>query len=496
GAVDTGTGRAAAEVTYPFGEDAGFWISGGGIHGQPGDFFSPARLGSAEAPDGVARGVGGFAARTTLGKAWWRDLTFQWYYHSRDKQVATGAYRTVFGAPRTRMQGTRAFAEVRWEPAFGRNVRLMARTWYDHYGYEGAFAYRDATRGMVHESHIGHWIGVEARTNVKAPWGLRFTGGGGYENRFLDHSEGRDQSGRPTYLDEDHTGQQVFAYASADWGPAAWVLATAGVRFDGRWVDGLVRSDGTSNDRFMYSVNPRAALRFHPVPEGTLKLMAGRAFRAPSVYELTYSDGGVTQARSPDLDPESIWTGEVEYSHRLPEGFTVLAAGFMSRVAGLIEAVGGGPGVAIRLVNATDALWTAGAEAEVRREFRGGWLVSAQYSFQRSRFGGIDGTEPQNAPEHIAALKLVAPIAGRALRVATRAAFETGRLDRFGDRTPRALVWDLALSGEVAAAHLRYAVGARNLLDWRYSHPLGEEVDDPRRLQPGRTLFAELGFFY
>ena len=498
GAVDRGTGRASAEVTYPIGEDGDVWVSGGGVYGQPQEYFSPARLGSPEAPDGTARGVGAFRARTTLGKVWWRDLTLEWYYHARDKQIPTGAFGTVFGDKRTRTSDGRAFVEFRYEPTFARIVRLLARVWYDHYDYEGQYAYPDPVVGLTTESHVGDWAGVETRVAVLPGFGFRLTAGGGYENRFREHSKGEDRSGHAPYLDEGHEGQQAFAYGSVDWGHFPWMSASAGVRFDGRWVVGLVRSDGSRNDRFVYSVNPRAALIFHPVREGTLKLMGGRAFRAPSVYELTYWDGGVTQVRSPDLDPESVWSGEVEYSHRLPLGFSVLASGFFSRVTNLIEQVGGGtPDDPFKLVNGSRVLWTAGAEAEVRREFRGGWLVAAQYSFQRSRLGGFeDGTELPNSPEHMAGLKVVAPVAGRALRVATRAAFETGRLDRTGERTNRSLVWDVALSGEVRQAHLKYVLGARNLLDWKYEHPVGEEVLDTRIVQPGRQFFAEVSFWY
>ena len=42
--------------------------------------------------------------------------------------------------------------------------------------------------------------------------------------------------------------------------------------------------------------------------------MAGRAFRVPSIYELYYNDGGQTQEPSPGLRPETVWSGEVEFT--------------------------------------------------------------------------------------------------------------------------------------------------------------------------------------
>jgi outer membrane receptor for ferrienterochelin and colicin len=73
---------------------------------------------------------------------------------------------------------------------------------------------------------------------------------------------------------------------------------------------------------------------------------------------------------------------------------------------------------------------------------------------------------------------------------------ESGRLDREGDETDVALLWDLVLSGQVQAAHLRYAAGVRNLLDWRVAHPVGEDLRDVTLRQPGRTFFVDLSLHW
>ena len=69
---------------------------------------------------------------------------------------------------------------------------------------------------------------------------------------------------------------------------------------------------------FGSSLTPRVALILKPYSAGNTKFIAGKAFRAPSIYELHYIDGGYTQIPSPHLDPESMYSVEIEHAHRSP----------------------------------------------------------------------------------------------------------------------------------------------------------------------------------
>jgi outer membrane receptor for ferrienterochelin and colicin len=480
----SGSVRGQATVSHSMGPDAGFWVHGGGLYSQPADFHSPAREGSTDHPTGVARGVGDFDAETAMGRVWWKSLTLEGYFHRRDKQVQTASFDTVFGDPRTRARDTRMFVEGRFEPDLADWCRLFARVYFDHYLYEGTWSNPEPARGVAKESYSGMWSGLEARALLKPFQGAMLTVGGAWEYHFRNRERGVDAT--EVYLNEAHPFHAISAYALADYTPFPWMTASAGGRFDGRMADAT-----------LYSISPRAALIFRPWADGNLKLMGGRAFRAPSIYELTYWDGGHTQDKSPDLKPETIWTGEVEYTHRLPAGFWITGAGFMNRISSLIEQVGAGTDAdRLRYVNRDDAVWSAGAELEVRREFRRGWMLAWQYSFQRTAEGGLGGTEVTNSPGHMSALRIVAPLSGRQVRLATRLAYQSGRKDRNGDRTRQALVWDAALTGEIPAYHLRYSAGVRNLLNWAYDHPVGDDVKDARIRQAPRTLMVELEFGY
>ena len=86
-------------------------------------------------------------------------------------------------------------------------------------------------------------------------------------------------------------------------------------------------------------MNPRLALIFKPGRMNTLKLLGGRAFRAPSPYELHYNDNGVTQEAPESLAPENILSGEIEYTRRLGEVSTLALSAFGHRIDNIIDIV-------------------------------------------------------------------------------------------------------------------------------------------------------------
>lgn len=493
-----GVFRAHAARGLSFAEhDAGFWVSAGYLFGQGFDFFSPVQLGSETHPDGVARDVGANDAWTVMAKGSWRDLSLQGYYHHRDKQIPTGSFETIFGSEKTHTNDSRGFAELRYEPRFGEVFQLLGRLYYDHYDYDGAFPYDEEDyRYVSREYYRGDWAGAELRGVLTPGWGLRLTAGSSFEWHFHNPGYGSDDGEDEPFYDEVHPFQALSAYLVADYAPLDWLRLSGGGRFDGWWIEDLADGSGGTDRRFLYSVNPRLALIFRLTPDDILKTMGGTAFRAPSLYEMTYWDGGNTQVQSLDLQPERIITGELEYTRRLPEGFWLTASVFLNRISDLIEQIGEGVSEdPLRYRNLDETLWTLGGEIELRKEFRRGWMLSAQYSYQRTRLADIaDSQEPANSPEHLAGARLLVPVIGRSLRLATRLAVAAGRLDREGERTEPVVMWDLMLSGQVEAWRMHYAFGARNLLGWRYSYPTGEDVPDPRLRQRGLCLVAELGF--
>ena len=162
---------------------------------------------------------------------------------------------------------------------------------------------------------------------------------------------------------------------------------TAGLRLDATQLPNstekgdVIVPDGT---RFVPSINPRIGLVWSPASNWTLKLLYGRAFRAPTMQELSeqITDSTLTQGRSegnPALRPAIIDTVEASVETTLPIGLSRLrirANGFFNNLSDPIMAVDVSGNVS-PLENRDLGVRVFGAEGELRFEFTG----SRAYTF-------------------------------------------------------------------------------------------------------------------
>jgi outer membrane receptor protein involved in Fe transport len=495
-----GVARARARGNLRLGRDAGVWTSVAAARSSGRDFYFQ-ELASAGPPavDGHARNVDGFRSATVAGRAWWKFVSAQWQYHDHDKKIPTGQYGTLLDDSRTHQRDTRLFVEATAEPNLGSGVSLFSRAHLDHYRFFGAYARDAAGGGVERDTYRGSWLGLEQRVVFEPSPALRFTVGGEGQLHFQVDQRAEDDAG-PFLAEEGADGRpfQVGAlYALTDLEPDPAVKVSAGARLD-------------AYSTFGSSVNPRLALLFRPYSAGNLKLLGGKAFRAPSVYELYYNDGGATQVSSPDLDPETVYSAEIEHTHRFGPTLSGTVSLFGNYVKNLIDQSGGGTAAdPISYVNVGTPLVSLGAEAEVRREWRQGWMLGASYGYTRTTLLAGEGLDDLtslredpsvrrvgNVPEHLATLKGAVPILGRNVTLGSRLTIEGPRYDRAESsadpeaqgRTSGFAIWDVVISGYESHWGLRWAAGVYNAFDWRYSLPVSSELTQARLPQNGRTF--------
>jgi iron complex outermembrane receptor protein len=169
-----------------------------------------------------------------------------------------------------------------------------------------------------------------------------------------------------------------YAYAQDEWNfTRDWTL-TGGVRRD-QYSD------------FGGTTNPRLALVWDAAYNVTAKLLAGRAFRAPSFVEL-YNVNNPIALGNPSLKPETISTIEAAISWQ-PTGavqintnvFHYKMRDIIGYVAGTAENTGGQTGNGLEL----EASW------DVDRRLR----LSGNYAYQRS-INDSTSTDAGDAPHH------------------------------------------------------------------------------------------------
>src|SRR6478609_1298794 len=350
-------GRVRANVTL--GADSGLWTSAAIARGGGRNFYFPEQ-------DATARGADGFEAGTIEGRYYRKWLSAAWYLQSHHKRLPTGAYDTLLGDPRTEQTDSRASLELKAEPKWGDTVRTLTRVHANNYRFDGGYARLPADGGVERDTFRGSWIGAEQRLELTPSAAVKLTLGGEGQLHFQVRERARDETG--SFLDDSRPFQVGAAYALVDVTPSERLHVSAGARLD-------------AYSTFGSSLNPRLAVIAKPYARGNTKLMLGKAFRAPSVYELYYNDGGTTQVPSPNIGPESIYSLELEHGHHFsPAGSGAL---FCNYARDLVTTEGLGDTTdPLRYVNARAPIATCGAEIGLRRDFRQGYMLAASYSFQ------------------------------------------------------------------------------------------------------------------
>lgn len=506
-----GVARGRVRVNLSNGANSGLYASAAIGRSGGREFYLP-ELATDSAPhvegaaSGWSRGLDGMRNGTLRGRAHHGIWSVQWLWHRYEKQLPNAPFETVFGDPATRQMDERGFLELRAEPRFSSHTSSVSSITLNRYRFRGDYAHPITTEGLEVDTYHGHWVTVGERVVHHFDSRASLTVGGEATWHFDVTQRGSNQ--KDVFLNRSNPYGVIAGYGILDARLGSNVRVSWGARVDHYTTFGT-------------SLNPRLGIVVKPYARGNTKFTFGRAFRAPSPYELWYNDGGTTQLDSPNLKPETMLAAEVEHTHRFSSTVVGSIGAYANTIRGLIDTTRlsdpgsesgnpeGGAGKKLLQFEARNPIVAVGTELGLRREWRSGWMVSAYYGFTRTRFlkdsefSSLIGfkRDPKvrnvaNSPVHSATIKAVAPFLVRAMNLGTRFTLEDGRWDRYESttdpvqhRSAAAVIWDLVLSMEDARHRLRGALGVYNVFDWRYQYPVGKENDLLRAMPAiGRTL--------
>jgi outer membrane receptor protein involved in Fe transport len=481
-------GRAA--VAQGLGPTGALRLAGAGLYSPRGATFADPAGGDPVVDNDGER------AGTVSGKVALGDFLVLGRYNDRKKYLPTSAFEITPGTGRAYVRDRNAFFETRWERTVAAAVTLVARGYYNRTRYDGRWPYSEVAEEDLRDSGGADWLGAEVRAVVTAREWLRVVAG--VEGFWAPavHQTATDETGAA--LDFERTLGMAAVYALAEARLPRNLRLTAGVRGDYYTVGGA-------------NASPNAAVVWRPYARGISKLMFGRAYRAPSIYELDYHDGGVTQVPSSGLGPETIYTWELEHTHAFGGRYFASVGAYFNDVRNLVN-LGDATASRVGAVECTSPagcvqyqnlghVGTLGGEVELRRSWGADGSLALAYAFQRSRdleAGSMFGSSSVailNSPEHLAYFRLARPIVPRLLVLGAEVLYGGPRLRRDGSRTDAMLLANLTLSGSVRAAALRYSLSVYNLFDWRYGMPVGNEypAEQQEVAQLGRAFLARLG---
>jgi outer membrane receptor for ferrienterochelin and colicins len=416
--------------------------------------------------DGIARDADADGSRSMFAAGAAGPFQLQAGFGSRRKTIPTGAFDTVFNDPATQTRDARSFMDVQFTRRIRPGTTLLLRAAYDQYDYDGTYAY---DTGLFTDNARGAWLTTEA-TGVRRFSRHALTTGIEYRNDIRQNQSAADETG--IVLDDRRGSQTVGVYAEDELRISSRVLLNAGVRFDDYF------------DTFGTTVNPRVALIVSPYDTTTLKLLYGRAFRAPNPYELYYN----MSAASAALGPERITTREVVAEQRLGTSVQVTGSVFQNDVSDLITAQSGSEDSIDGLYyQNVEGVTATGAEIEVQTEWPGHVRVRVADTFQSARDRGTD-RRISNSPEQVATCLVEVPIARTGLLAAFNAHYVGARRSVQQTPVPAAVVADFTLSRAPAAHGFGLAISVHNLFDAAYGDPGSVEHRQVLIMQDGRTV--------
>jgi outer membrane receptor protein involved in Fe transport len=421
--------------------------------------------------NGVVRAADGERAVKTFAALEFAGFSLQAAYINRRKDVPTAPYGSTFADPRanTRAEGLLASAEYKAElgPQFNLTTRLMASGLDLHNDYP----YRiGAVETAVHENVAsGRWWGAEVTGTLRA--GRHTLLGGGDYQRSPRQNQYAHFLGSPG-LEFDIHGhdQRLGLYAQDDVKLGSKIALSLGTRFD-------------HSQDLGGRLSPRLALIVSPNAASALKLLYGRAFRAPNEYEEHYYP-----ATSSDLKAETIDTLEAAVERALGANARIVGSVYSSAIRQLITLDATADGV-LFFRNA-DRLNSKGAELALEWRTRRGVAGRLSYALQRTRYES--GELSPNSPQHMLKANASVPVVGERLRASADAQYTSSRRTSVGTQSGGFAVANLSLLGRRLPGGLEALASVYNLFDAHYADPASAAYVQAVIPQDGRNFRLQL----
>lgn len=473
GSYSTGEARVAYGARLDRGAEmyvSGTYYDSGGQNLFFPEFDSPATN------NGVARGADADSYKRLFGKVSFGNVRIGAGLSSRDKEVPTASFGTIFNDSREQTTDQRYFVDLRYDREVAPNSRLVGNVSYDGYRYKGVYPY---TTGLSRDYGYGRWWTAEAQSITTLRDRHKVIGGA-----EIRYNAQQDQG----YYDTN----PFFLYFEDKRDTSVWALYVQDeYRLHDKWILNFgVRHD--DYDTFGGTTNPRLGVIYAARAATTLKFLHGRAFRAPNVYELYYDDGGFSQKANPGLDPETIRTYEVALEHTFRSRVRSVASVYRYSIDNLISLMTD-PSDGLDVFNNVDRARSEGVEIEVEGSFARFLEGRVSYALQRSEDAST-GETLTNSPRHLAKANLTVPFLDDRLFTSLELQYTSARETLSGGAAGGFTVANLTLLSRNWRKGPSMSLSVFNLFDKEYGDPGGAEHLQSVIPQDGRSFRVQVRY--
>jgi iron complex outermembrane receptor protein len=418
------------------------------------------------------------AAGSALFKARHGDFTAQLDFEDRQADNRSATYLTSWFDPGGMDElRTNATFRVDHEVAVGQTLHAMA--YYSLYRYHQQWTVDGSSPPYHYTSDAwDDWLGGELNYNwqVNQRWSLL----AGAEGRQGLNAVQQDHDDLGDLLVNQRSSYSSFGvFGEAEFQVADWLSLTAGGRLD--YIE-----------RLGMSLSPRLAAVATPTKEDTFKALYGRAFRAPTLYEMFYFMPAANTP-NPNLRPEVVDNFELIWERRFHNGWQTTLDGYFSKMSDAIESVAM-PDGSLQTQN-VGIVWAHGIEAEVQKRWDSGAQVRAYASLGQAQQGGVSLA---CSPAWIVGGSLAVPVINQRSFLALEPQIVAGQKSDLGDYTNPTFLTNVVFTSRRVIRGLDVQVGIYNLFASYVRQPHDSVFNNlqPTLDYPGTTALVSLTYHF
>ena len=465
-------GTYAGRLSYgrSFASDAGLLISAS-YSGSKGQRLYFPEFDSPSTNNGIADRLDRESSRRLFASLDKGNFSLQASNVSRETGIPTASFGTLFNDSRTRTVDGLTLASLTYSRSLQGGSAFSTRVHAGHYTYVGAYAY-DPIRAPNRDDDVGDAWGFDA--DASHPLFARnfVTFGAEYRDNFKQYQKNFDPEPLNVNINLRHESSRWGMFVQDEVRLFQPLMLYAGVRYD-------------RYETFGGTTNPRIGLIYSPGSTTTVKLLAGRAFRAPNEYELFYVAPG--SAANPQLEPERIETLELVAERLIGGGVQIFASTFRNRLSALIsQHVVADDSTLYRFENDRE-ITSNGVELGVVVNSGHGRTGQLTYALQRTE-DRASGLELTNSPRHMAKLEFSAPITAKDLTAGFDAQYLSSRRTLAGNTESGYVITNLSLRAPRVFGQIALTATLYNLFDSKYDSPGSDEHTQDIIQQDGRSF--------
>jgi iron complex outermembrane receptor protein len=372
------------------------------------------------------------------------EFTAEFDFENRQKDNRDATYDTSFFNPGSEHE-QRTNATIRFDHQIADGQSVHAKLYYGSYHYEQRWRI-DAGVPQPFEYHtLGNddWVGEEVHYDWQATDNFHLLAGAeGAQSLYTYQHDFTSING--TLLQTDRSFNTAGIFAEGEFKITKQVSAVLGGRVD-------------KVQRIGVNASPRAALIVQPTSQDVVKLLYGRAFRSPNLYEQFYNVPGFNTG-NPNLHPEICDTYELVYDHEFKNGWRTTLDGYHWRLSHAMDDVVLANGtVQTQNVGTT---WANGIEGEVDKTWENGARLRLYGSFTCDEHGG---NLLANSPQWITGTSIAFPVLNRRTFLAIEPQIIGPQKNDLGQFTQTTFLTNIVLTSREVAKGLDLQIGAYDI---------------------------------